>query len=382
MNTRRLAAALALLASAPVFAWTADGGGRAAFFALGAALFRSLASGGGSEGAAWRFRTVRDADFLAPPEIPAPEFPGGVGPGGEPGGGGGEEELADATDLLAALDNADGRGVEDGAAAADAVPEISFSDGGGRLRRFVYGGEQMTARRTGGGLVVESVYGKRIKRRTFDSRSRLVLVEVFSLKGGSKSLAVESRREFAYRDSGGNFASSPFRSAEEGGGRRVETTFGSRGLPEVVAEFSVAGDGSRSPVRKRVRAYDGSGRVVSDERTEWNEGGGTTVYRTVYTFTDVSESPDFDYYEDGVLRVGRRHTSERAWTERTEFDGGFSVVADYEDGFKAAESVMFGEMEVRRRTFERPSPSGGGGGNGMTEIFEGGPAPAGLPPLE
>lgn len=270
----------------------------------------------------------------------------------------------DATALLEELDGRDDRGIEGGNGETDEKeekPEYSFSDGRGEVRRFSYDGEQMTARRVrvgvgeDGGEIFEvevvSVYGSKIRRRFFDSNARLVRSEVLSLGDSSRSLKKVSGRSYTYSAEDGSL----LRSEESlfDSGRSVSVRYAPSGLVEAREEFSLDSDsGKKSPVKRDSYTYDEQKRVLSEEHSRWFPDGATFSTKKVYEYTDISENPDYSYYEDGNLRLVRSYDGGNDYYERTFMDGGFSVLSYFEDGVKFSEVVYFGDAEVRRKYFD------------------------------
>ncbi len=333
----------------PVLIFAFDG--RTAIVASGAAHFRALRNGL-VEKKEIAFRTIRDANFrknesLSIEDFFAQEMKEILGDDFLED----DNEFFDASSILELLDNKDSKGIEDETAE---ISGLSFADNFGELRRFTFDGEQSTARKgKNGEIEIVSVYKTKIKRRKFDSRFRPISTEIFTLSGNSKSLKVFSKRDFQYAD---EFSLTPKKSTEQRDSSRIETTFGKTGLPEIIAEFSIDKDGKKTPTKKRVRAYDDSGRTIVDERTQWQNDEKLFV-RYVYTFTEICEEPDEKFYEDGILRLEKKHTAEKNWTEQTFFDNGFSVITEFSDGVKKSEAVMFGDLEIRRRVFNETKKS-------------------------
>ena len=274
----------------------------------------------------------------------------------------------DATELLESLDGRSGRGItggEDaGAKGADAVPEFVFSDASGNVRRFSYDGEQTEIRRDGGGIVIVSAYKSRIKRREFDMAGRLVSVEIFGIGQNARSMERVSETRLGY--DGGNIPSSSTET-DFAGKRRAYAEFSPSGLPVRIEESVLDDFGAVFPLSVAERTYDSENRLVAEnverlfyedvaKKTKDGErvtkkAAGSSSSRKEFDYGGAGKEPDCRMYEDGALRLERVYSGEESYSERTFFDGGFSVLARFSGGVKVSETVYFNDVEVRRRDF-------------------------------
>ncbi len=353
---------------------------RAFFVSKNADFFHSIRSGivESQKSKKFAFFTVRDDEFLKQNvlerfdfsfKIPKMSFPQ-IDSNEEIGKIEDDGDFLEAIAFISALDDKDESGILGGEEDEYGEKMISFLDSRGEIRRFSYGEEQssFSVSADGENVILVSVYKERVKRRSFDSKKRLLSTEIFSLASDSRSLLLSSSRTYFYNENGET--AGPIKSIEEKGKTRIETCFSPSALPILIEEFVLGDEGEKTAVKKRERKYDEDGRTIFDERTTFLDGESEKI-RYEYTFTQTSEEPDFRFFENDVLRQNRAYTAEKNWTETTFFDNGFSVVALYEDGIKIEESVLFGEMEVRHRIFSEESSSSKKmtEDGGMNELF-------------
>lgn len=274
----------------------------------------------------------------------------------------------DATELLESLDGRSGRGIpggEDaGAKDAETVPEFVFGDASGNVRRFSFDGEQTEFRRDGGGIVIVSAYKSRIKRRAFDMTGRLVSVEIFGIGQNARSMERFSETRLSY--DGGSVPSSSTET-DFAGKKRSHVEFSPSGLPVRIEESVLDDFGAVFPLSVTERAYDGENRLVAEnvERRFYEDAAkktkdgermtkkaaGSSSSRKEFDYGGAGKEPDCRMYEDGELRLERVYSGEESYSERTFFDGGFSVLARFSGGVKVSETVYFNDVEVRRRDF-------------------------------
>ncbi len=273
-----------------------------------------------------------------------------------------DSEFFDGSGLLEALDGKDERGIQEGDEQKVEIPEFVYYDKDGEIRRFTYDGEQMTARKRILGYgddgeelfqtEIVSAYGKKIKKRVFDADSRLVSSESFLIGSSAKDFSLTSSRSYSYAED----SKIPEKSSEVDYANHTgfDSQFNEKGLLLSRFDYSLPEDGSggeRTPVKRVTFEYDESDRVVVEENSVWS-GGVESVRKMAYKFTDLSSDPDFEYYEDGVLRLRRNFDDEKNYYETTFMEDGYSILAYFEDGVKFYEIVYLNGVEVRRKYYD------------------------------
>ncbi|WP_191013636.1 hypothetical protein [Treponema zioleckii] len=240
----------------------------------------------------------------------------------------------------------------------------SFKDKEGRIRRYVFGDEQMAISEFDGFRYVVSSYKNRVTRRSFDESLRVVKSEEFSLGSSASNLSLSVQKNYYYKEG----ANKPYWYLEINNAAKTKTEafYNLQGFPSIVDEYHFVstdekkGEGEYVHDKKSYLTYDSENRVKSDRSTSWFYGktsGGksyTDVINSsyIYTYTTKSDAPDFIYYEDDVLRVKRVYSAQMNYKETINFDEGFSVEAEYVNGVRSAETVFYNSIPIRRRTFE------------------------------
>lgn len=296
-----------------------------------------------------------------------------------------EKDLLDATAIIESLEGRDDRGISDVITTEDGAEETVYSDKNGNIRRLIHDGEQMTARKIVTGLDEEgkeleaieilSVHNTRLKKRIFDEKSRLISTEIFTLGEKARDMKLISSRKYLYKaEETIPYQSSELISDKDGKNKKsVDITFNSKGFVILSDEKIIEDNGKtekKLPCKLKETSYDEENRVVSETNTTWfytdeeieigknkekqisKKFNEKVVKKYVYKYTDLSEKPDYSYYENDELRLERKYESEKVYIEKTFMDDGFSILAYFEDGIKLYEIVYFDDIEVRRKNFD------------------------------
>ncbi len=76
------------------------------------------------------------------------------------------------------------------------------------------------------------------------------------------------------------------------------------------------------------------------------------IKKNEYEYTQKSKTPDFKFYEDGVLRMTTLYIDETTYENTMYFDNDYCVKTKYSNGRKVEEIIYSGAIEVKRRNFE------------------------------
>ena len=317
------------------------------------------------------------------------------------------------SDILSQLDNRTSEPVSESDGAAEEVPELTWTDREGSMRRFNYGVEDFSVNERDGKRYLVDVSDKIIVRRTFDEKMRLLQKELFPVAKSARQTTLSSFVQYSYEDEavlpssliqqdlvnqkktvttfshtgkelsseiyhfespddektdkskGKGTAKSSSKAASQAPAKSVSS--GAGGATQ--AQGAASGTASPSPAKsatiekldeKRLYTYDEEDRLIQEEKTLWryskNAKGKETSehsdYRWLYSYGPNASLPDTEYFEDGKLRVRTVYASENCYTETMYFDGGYEVKADYADGSKVLEVISMKGQELRRSTFE------------------------------
>lgn len=273
------------------------------------------------------------------------------------------------------------------------VAEKQFLNAQERLRLFSYGEEEFEVLKTFSGReMLVSVNADTVVRTVYDERYRVK--ERLEFSDGASELT--KRVSYRYDEESSHHA--PISMTEEfiSEKKERETVFTHDGKPLFVydyvlvskepesqqktdaADSSGAVDDSPETVsdetpeksvelvkvlsKKTARVYDDSGRLVSEEESSYTEREDrihpgrkkmiVTVRKNVFIYTNGLHSPDFEFYENGVLRMRTKYSGDDQYTESMYFDGGFSVEVQYRHGRKVLERILLNGTETEVRNFD------------------------------
>jgi len=273
-------------------------------------------------------------------------------------------------DILAELDNQSTEPLMEGEGEErEEIPELTYTDREGRLRRFNYGVEDFSVSELDGKRYLVDVADKEIIRRTYDEKMRLLQKEYFPVASSSKKIALRSSSLYSYEED----SVIPKSLQEENLEKNTKTlsTFSPSGKQLSCEQWhfepaeETEGEGEKPKIEKidekQLWTYDESDRLISEEKTQWSyskddrgkDVAEKSAFIWTYSYGELSSRPDTDFFEDGKLRVKTVYTGENQYTETLYFDGGYEVSADYVDGVKIQEVISLDGQEVRRNSFEQ-----------------------------
>ena len=275
-----------------------------------------------------------------------------------------EEPFLDGEKLLELLDGKDEHAVIEG---TDEEPaEIYHSDRQGELRKFSYGGENFSLYTLNGFTKLVKTSEQNVTRRTFDSDWKLIKKEVFNNPDSSDLFKLLSQTVFFYSPDG-FVVKTEFEDFSES--KKVITEYGlnNKKTAETTGHFEIIPGKDEEEIKTYLEdsvknwAYDTDGRVISAETLKFtyekNKKGKTVKKQDstkyTYSYTQKSENPDVYYYEGEDLRIKTVYNTDSHWIETLYFDDGFSIVTEFDDGYKVQETFYINGQEMRRNRFEK-----------------------------
>ena len=275
-----------------------------------------------------------------------------------------EEPFLDGEKLLELLDGKDEHAVIEG---TDEEPdEIYHSDRQGELRKFSYGGENFSLYTLNGFTRLVKTSEQNVTRRTFDSDWKLIKKEVFNNPDSSDLFKLLSQTVFFYSPDG-FVVKTEFEDFSESKKVITEYGFNNKKAAETTGHFEIIPGKDEEEIKTYLEdsvknwAYDTDGRVISAETLKFtyekNKKGKTVKKQDstkyTYTYTQESENPDVYYYEGEDLRIKTVYNTDSHWIETLYFDDGFSIVTEFDDGYKVQETFYINGQEMRRNRFEK-----------------------------
>lgn len=263
-------------------------------------------------------------------------------------------------DLLSLLDNKSNGAVTETDGQETAVLNRLSS---GEIRRFSFQGEIFSVSRLGSLLQLTNTAEGNIVRRSYNSDYRLVKKEVFNNPKTYDSLVLDKTVLYFY----GEQEHLLERTEEDNRKDKTltQTLFGINGKPASSTVWKYeekpgsTGDNAEESLVKTYEkewAYDEENRLVRSSVTEFyteKASRNRTIEKTdnksyEYVYREF-DKPDTRYYENGELRVETVYTGSDSYRQTLYFDGGFSVVSEFDDGLKTLETIFLDGAEIRRR---------------------------------
>lgn len=114
-------------------------------------------------------------------------------------------------------------------------------------------------------------------------------------------------------------------------------------------------------VSRRKLSYNKDGKVLSDELTDYyyekdnyEELEYSFVKKYTYAYNEGEIPPDFQYYENGILKMQNKYSAQKGtYTSRIFFEDGFSVKTYYEDEIRVKDIYYSGNKVLREKVYEK-----------------------------
>lgn len=219
-----------------------------------------------------------------------------------------------------------------------------YSDSQGSLRKFStdeYGFFMVNSSEEG--TFFEDSYEGKTVRRIYDASRNLVSKEWWSIGKSYAESKLEKKEDFFYASGGKR----PVRSLNKNflDNTTVETLFGENGKKifqkktfdsEKIASMKTKATGKDKTVLEEtwIWKYDYADRLIEYEKISTLASEKKIAQKKVFSYDSGGEEPDFQYYENGVIRVKRIYSGLEEYVETAFFDKGFSVETLYRQGKK------------------------------------------------
>lgn len=219
------------------------------------------------------------------------------------------------------------------------------SDSQGALRKFStdeYGFFSVNSSEDG--TFFEDSYEGKTVRRIYDASKNLVRKEWWSIGKSCADSKIEKKEEFFY-SSGGK---TPVRSLNKNflDNTTVEILFADDGkkifqkksfdAEKIAGEKNKSAAGKDKTVLEETWSwkYDYAGRMTEYEKISTMASEKKIAQKKVFSYGSEAQEPDFQYYENGIMRVNRIYSGSEEYVETAFFDKGFSVETLYRQGKK------------------------------------------------
>lgn len=231
------------------------------------------------------------------------------------------------------------------------VSEIVYLNSKNRLRQFEYGRENMSINMLPDNTTsVVNVNDDVISLVDYDEEYRLKEKTVWKNSASSLSeMNMISRSRYAYKKNGDKSELDHVTEEAFVGSLQTETVYDSNLNPIIIKKYEVKNK-NKKLVKQINRSFDKERRITSEEEINYGKNPGRK--KNVFRYTKKADLPDYDFYEDGVLRIRDVYESNKIYTETIYFDEDYSVRTRYVNGEKVLEQYFLGELEFKRKEYE------------------------------
>lgn len=223
--------------------------------------------------------------------------------------------------------------------ADETTQEKTFRDSANEMRFFSYGDEIFLASNyvDGSGVYV-SADKKNAVRRFYDEMHRLQKSEKWKIADGSFDAVIAETVEYVY--DGDSLL--PSASLTVAGDIFTEAVFDKFGNTSVMRVSKKTEDGKKKLQRVSTWTYSDDEKLVETTYKKMTDDGVSVSYETKETYkyhvkSDEDVPPDYDFYENGILRTSTVYKSHDTYITVHYFDDGFEVSEAFKNGKKISE---------------------------------------------
>lgn len=257
----------------------------------------------------------------------------------------------------------------------ESIAEKSLKNAEGMLRLFSYDVEQFLVLGEKERKTIQYADGK-ATRKFFDESFRLQKKEFWTIGKTLDTSKKESEEFFYYEEE--NVI--PFRSEKKTENTRLENFFDKNGVLKEQHIYEINLDQKNNSnqsaqsnqftqstqskgeslieklVQKSFWKYDEKNRIAEEVHITFAEKSKKEISqfekKMNYKYDDDGLLLEYNYFEDGFLRIKTNYQTEDTYTTFLFFDNGYNVEAFYSNGKKVKEIFMYNENVLRVREYE------------------------------
>ena len=234
--------------------------------------------------------------------------------------------------------------------------EKLLTDTQNRLKLLEYGNERFLPVNTNNSRVLVHYSDKKAVRYFYDERYRLIKKEYWIMDTVNSS-RINGSEIYEYTADSKN----PAKKIIENDTTKLVSILNENGFVIRTEKYELA-DQEKERSQKTLSItewqYDENNRVTAENCTEYNYDGekykGSVQKKQVFRYKkeDDSMPPDYEYYENNVLRTKTEYTEKDKYTTLIVFDEENSVKTYYENYIKVKDVFITGGVEKRVRVYE------------------------------
>lgn len=215
------------------------------------------------------------------------------------------------------------------------------------LRQFEYGSENLSLNKLpDSSTQIVSVNDDIITLTQYDDNYNLTEKTIWKNSDKSTSeMNMISRASYLYKLVENKWELESVNEESFLGNVQTETVYDKNLNPVIINKYQVNSSGKKL-LKTINRSYNSDRQITSEETVEY--GSRISRKKNVYKYTDKADLPDYEFYEDNVLRIKDVYESNEVYTETIYFDDEYRVVCRYEKNKKVLEQFFAGDLELKR----------------------------------
>lgn len=227
------------------------------------------------------------------------------------------------------------------------------------LSFYEFDNEIFTSQDSEGNHILVHSKKEKANRFFYDDEYKLIKKEVWNIPSASKA-ALEKTETYKY------FENSKVVSEKEiTGPYTVENVKYNNDGKTLSAEKYAVFEDKEHITEKRLFSYDDDGNLLSDELKEYfykaddyKDLDYSFTKKYLYSYNDEGIPPDFKYFENGILKMHNKYSTEKGnFTSRIFFDEGLSVKSYYENNIRVRDVYYRNNSIIREKVYEEPEKS-------------------------
>lgn len=227
------------------------------------------------------------------------------------------------------------------------------------LSFYEFDNEIFTSQDSEGNHILVHSKKEKANRFFYDDEYKLIKKEVWNIPSVFKAV-LEKTETYKY------FENSKVVSEKEiTGPYTVENVKYSNDGKTLSAEKYAVFEDKEHITEKRLFSYDDDGNLLSDELKEYFYKADdyknldySFTKKYLYSYNDEGIPPDFKYFENGILKMHNKYSTEKGnFTSRIFFDEGLSVKSYYENNIRVRDVYYRNNSIIREKVYEEPEKS-------------------------
>ena len=227
------------------------------------------------------------------------------------------------------------------------------------LSFYEFDNEIFTSQDSEGNHILVHSMKEKVNRFFYDDEYKLIKKEVWNIPSSFKAV-LEKTETYKY------FENSKVVSEKEiTGPYTVENVKYSNDGKTLSAEKYAVFEDKEHITEKRHFSYDDDGNLLSDELKEYfykaddyKDLDYSFTKKYLYSYNDEGIPPDFKYFENGILKMHNKYSTEKGnFTSRIFFDEGLSVKSYYENNIRVRDVYYRNNSIIREKVYEEPEKS-------------------------